>query len=399
MAVGFVAAGTAVAGTTTLTVAWPGSQSAGDIGLLLVETFDAATVVASGWTELASSPVDASGQAHGLHVLYKIAEGSDANVSVSGLVNHAIGKIIVFSGVDNTSPINATSNQSAVVNTDITLPSITTDTDNCAIVHIAGTGRDATSTTTFSNWTNANLASITEVADDTTGTAGGGGFGAAWGILASAGASGTGSCTQATSIIATAITVALKPASSGGEIAGISDITLGAATVSSSGAIAVKGTLSATLGAATLAAEGSLAVSGSGTLARTLDDANLVCTGKLAIAGTVSSTLSPATLTAAGELVTPGGGLLTATLADATVLSSGKLAIGATASIALDALTATGAGHIIIAGTLAATLAPATLVSVGGLPAEESEILASNFIYAEPRQWIIRAVRTRWEIS
>lgn len=215
MAVGFVAAGASAAGTTSLSVAWPGSQSAGDIGLLLIETFNGATVAASGWTELSSSPVESSSFAHALHVLYKIAAGSDSSVSVSGLLNHAIARILVFSGVDGTTPINATAQQAAEIGTSITLPSVTTDVADCAIVHVAGTGRDTTATTTFSAWTNANLASITEVADDTTGTAGGGGFGAAWGILAAAGASGTGACTQAVSIVWTAITVALKPAAGG----------------------------------------------------------------------------------------------------------------------------------------------------------------------------------------
>lgn len=247
MAVAFVSAGTAVAGTTSLTVAWPGSQSSGDIGLLLIETANAATVVASGWTELASSPVESAVSTHGLHVLYKIAAGSDADVSVSGLLNHAIARILVFSGVDGTSPINDTTQQAASTGTSITLPSVTTDASNCAIVHIAGTGRDTTSTAVFSDWANSNLASITEVADDTTGTAGGGGFGAAWGILASAGASGTGSCTQSVSVIWTAITVALKPAAGGGSPQTIS-VTNPSETDSSQSITSAFGALSVSVG-------------------------------------------------------------------------------------------------------------------------------------------------------
>lgn len=215
MTIAFVAAGTAATGTTDLSVAWPGSQSAGDIGLLLVETIHGQTIAPSGWTALSSSPVESPATAHALHVLYKIAAGSDSNASVSGFTNHAIGKIIVFSGVDNTSPINDTTNKAAAVATDITLPSVTTDTADCAIVHVAGSGRDTNSTAQFSGWTNANLASITEIVDELTSVGGGGGLGAAWGILSSAGSSGTGSVTQATTIIGTAITVALKPAAGG----------------------------------------------------------------------------------------------------------------------------------------------------------------------------------------
>lgn len=388
MAIGFVAAGASAAGTTSLTVAWPGSQSAGDIGLLLIETSNGATVVASGWTELSSSPVEASSSSHALHVLYKIAAGSDSDVAVSGLLNHAIARILVFSGVDGTTPINSTAQQAWAVGTEITLPSVTTDAADCAIVHVAGTGRDTNSTTTFSAWANANLASITEVADDVTSTAGGGGFGAAWGILAAAGTSGTGTCTQEASIVWTAITVALKPASSGA-IAGVSSITLSAATSASAGALslsgslaktldsigiastaalAVNGTLAGTLGSATLTASGEQAVTGSGTLNRTLDDANLVGLGKLALAGAIGTTLAPATVSAAGVLVVPGGGSLSATLAGATVAATGNLAIGATASVVLGALTTNGTGQIRISGTLASTLANVTLASAGGVP-------------------------------
>lgn len=345
MAVSFVAAGTAVAGTTTLTVAWPGSQSAGDIGLMLIETANAATVVASGWTELSSSPVESAVSTHGLHVLYKIAAGSDADVSVSGLLNHAIARIIVFSGVDGTSPINATSNQAASITTTITLPVVTTDTADCAIVHVAGTGRDATSTTTFSDWTNANLASITEVADDTTGTAGGGGFGAAWGILASAGSSGTGSCTQATSIVATAITVALKPASSGGSIAGVSSVTLGSATSAATGTLAL-----------------------TGVLAKTLDSSVVASSAKLAVNGVLAATLGDAILAATGVQTTPGSGTLAQTLDSIVVTSSAKLAVNGVLARTLDDSNLVGTAKLALAATTSATLSAATVSAAGGAP-------------------------------
>lgn len=327
MAVGFVAAGTAVAGSTTLTVAWPGSQSAGDIGLMLIETANAATVVASGWTELSTSPVESAASTHGLHVLYKIAAGSDADVSVSGLLNHAIARILVFSGVDGTSPINATSNQAASTTTTITLPSVTTDTADCAIVHVAGTGRDSISTTTFSGWTNANLASITEVADDTTGTGGGGGFGAAWGILASAGASGAGSCTQATSIVCTAITVALKPAGGGAT---------NTDTAAGGGSIAITGSAASALRTHLgIAAASSITITGSAANGiRTLLTA--ASSGSIALTGSEAS-----------GVYTPVGALTSAA-------DSGSISVTGVSAIGKhDYLAAAGSGSITITGSAA----------------------------------------------
>lgn len=216
MAVSFVAAGTFAAGGSTLSVAWP-SHSAGDVGLLLVESaVYGDTVSASGWTEVSASPVGNVAAAHKLSAFYRVAEsGSESNASVGTATNHIAAQILVFSGVDGSTPINATAGSKGATGTSITVPAVTTTVANCAIIHIAGTGRDFSSTTTFDSWANANLTSITEIADGTTGTAGGGGFGAAWGILASAGSSGDGTVTQVSSISWSGITIALAPASSG----------------------------------------------------------------------------------------------------------------------------------------------------------------------------------------
>lgn len=383
MAVGFVAAGTAVAGSTTLTVAWPGSQSAGDIGLLLIETSSAATVVASGWTELSSSPVDDASSTHGLHVLYKAAAGSDANVSVSGLLNHGIARILVFSGVDGTSPINATASQAASVTTTVTLPSVTTDTANCAIVHVAGTGRDTTATTTFSGWTNANLASITEVADDTTGTAGGGGFGAAWGILASAGASGAGSCTQASSITCTAITVALKPAGGGAT---------NTDTAAGGGSLAITGSAAAALrthlGAAASGATAITGVSANGVyttvgaLTSAADSGSIGVTGVSAIgkhnylsaAGSVSVAVTGSAASAAKSLgATAGAGGIALTGSSALAIRA-WLSGAETGSVALTGSSAIG----VKAAPGTGTLDPSTIAAIADAVWGHADAIAAH---------------------
>lgn len=216
MAVAFVGAGSAVASADALSVSWPGSQSAGDIGLLLLETNETDTVSVSGWTELASSPQSNVPNVHKLSVFWKEAAGSDANVSIPDPGNHGIAQILVFSGVDTTAPVNVTVGTSpGVSRTSVTCTGVTTTADGCGVVHIVGTGRDANTTAHFDGWANANLASITEISDVTTGTASGGGFGAAWGIKTTAGATGDCTVTQAISSIYTAITVALEPAGGG----------------------------------------------------------------------------------------------------------------------------------------------------------------------------------------
>lgn len=361
MAVGFVAAGTAVAGTTTLTVAWPGSQSAGDIGLLLVETANAATVVASGWTELSTSPVESAVSTHGLHVLYKIAAGSDADVSVSGLLNHAIARILVFSGVDGTSPINATTQQAADTGTSITLPSVTTDTADCAIVHVAGTGRDATLTAVFSGWTNANLDSITEVADDTTGTSGGGGFGAAWGILASAGASGTGSCTQSVSVVWTAITVALKPASGGSAVTGTIDASeSGSDTASLTGVVRVSGAISAAeTGADAASVSGDVHVAGSLVVSESGADVAAIIGGLVTptTTGTISAIEAGSDTASMSGDVSVRGSISVAEVGADTALLSGDIAISGALSageIGADTAFINGSSAIISTGTMSA---------------------------------------------
>jgi hypothetical protein len=216
VAISFVGAGSAVYSADALSVPWPGTQSAGDVGLLLLETNETDTVSVSGVTELASSPQYFIAQAHRFSVFWVEATGSDANISIPDPGNHGIAQILVFSGVDTTAPINVTVGTSpGVPSTAVTCAGVTTTVDGCGIVHIVGTGRDANSTAQFNSWANANLASITEIADVTTTVAGGGGFGAAWGIKTTAGSTGGCTVTQAVSAIYTTITVALKPAAGG----------------------------------------------------------------------------------------------------------------------------------------------------------------------------------------
>ena len=111
-----------------------------------------------------------------------------------------------------------------------------------------------------------------------------------------------------------AVHFAYRPAATG--IDGTLSATLGAATLTATGALAIAGTLSATLAAATLYAVETLP---GGTLSATLADATLTSTGALAISGSVSATLEDAELYAFESTASEGS--VTVTLGAVTMTS------------------------------------------------------------------------------
>ena len=111
-----------------------------------------------------------------------------------------------------------------------------------------------------------------------------------------------------------ACTFALRPALPA--IDGTLSATLGAATVTATGALAIAGTLSATLAAATLY---SVETIPDGTLSATLGDATLTGTGALAISGSLSATLEDAAIFAFESTASEGS--VTVTLGAVTMTS------------------------------------------------------------------------------
>jgi len=338
MAVDFVAAGTTVASIDALTVTWPGTQSEGDVALLFLETVWTDTVSVSGWTELASSPQGTAAGAHKLSVFRKVVGASESSVSIADPGNHGIAQILVFSGVDTTTPINASSGYSDTsALTALTIPAVTTTEADCAIVHIAGTGRDINSTSNFSGWANTNLTSITEIANATTALANGGGFGAAWGILSTAGSSGDATVTQGAAITWSGITVALTPASGGGGTE---------YTITVSGGATFSGT-------SVISLETNIPISGSIVFTGT----NLVIptyvipvTGNIAYSGTASVTVTNGsteyTITPTGNITYSGTNLV---LTNYTFDVSGTLTLSGTTT-PLNIRTITPDGYILFSG-------------------------------------------------
>ena len=116
MAVAFVAVGTTVSGTgATISVPFPASVTAGHYPLLFVESGNGTTPTApAGWNLIWS---DNAGSASSTDVgatkgyIYelsgKLADGTEGgtSVTVNQTTGHTVGKIIIWSGVDGTTPI------------------------------------------------------------------------------------------------------------------------------------------------------------------------------------------------------------------------------------------------------------------------------------------------------
>lgn len=168
---------------------------AGDVLVAVLEYGTGATsnhATAAGWTELAwHSTVAVTGRTD-LAVMGRIAdgtEGASVDFAITGTVNHASGRMVSIrdhgcSVIGDVAvgdiAFGAAGGADPQTNT---LPGVTVIADSL-ILMVAGSARDVVSTTEFSNWTNANLTSITERMDNMTTTGNGGGYGMATGICA-----------------------------------------------------------------------------------------------------------------------------------------------------------------------------------------------------------------------
>lgn len=218
MAIAFVNAGTWAAGTTSIAPGIPAGMAAGGFMLLAVHTPNQAVTTPTGWTQVTSSPVSTgtANTAGGtrLSLYYRFWQSGDAapTVSVSGgtVTN---GRIFGYSGVDPTTPFDATpvATTLATASTTLTWNGITTVTANCLIFMASARDQDLNNTAAVSGYTNANLTSLTERNDQVVNTGVGGGVAVVDGFKSTAGATGNTTATQ-TSSIAVSLTVALRPA-------------------------------------------------------------------------------------------------------------------------------------------------------------------------------------------
>jgi hypothetical protein len=215
----FVAAGTAIAGTTgALTVVWPALTSSGDLGILVHETSGGSASISapSGWVAFTGSPVvdiaDATGSK--LSVFWRFAQSNaEANVTTTGVADHSLARIYVFRGVrPSIAPGRAaTTDTKLVAAPSITWPSISALAHNSRILYIASRPDDSSATNVFSFFTNANLINTAALGEAGTVSGNGGGFGAFWGTKETPGAAGTATANLSASVTNAMMVLGLEP--------------------------------------------------------------------------------------------------------------------------------------------------------------------------------------------
>lgn len=148
------------------------------------------------------------------------------------------------------------------------------------------------------------------------------------------------------------------------EITGNASITLGAATLSATGTVAVTGAAAITLGTLTASAAGTVSVTGNASI--TLGAAALSATGTVTTpeaTGDADITLDALTLSATGAVDVTGS--TDATLDALTAASTGTVDVSGAADTTLDALTLASAAAVDVIGQADATLGTLTVLATG----------------------------------
>lgn len=191
----FFAAGNPASSTSTIQPAFPADTVAGQLAIALFECVATETVTLDNpaWVEVENSPQASptTSLPSKLTMFWTRLEGSDVAPSTNDPGNHITGQILVFDGVVATGdPWDVTAGDAVEEPASgvVSIPGATTTRIQTLVVAACSQGRDLDSTALFNNWTNASLESITEIADICTTQGNGGGFGAACGVKATAGA-------------------------------------------------------------------------------------------------------------------------------------------------------------------------------------------------------------------
>ncbi len=212
--------GTFTKGAGAITPPYPTGMAANDICLLVAESENEAISLstANGFVEVTNSPqfagTAATNPGNRIAVYWKKTAGGDTAPTVADSGNHQTAQIHCFYNVTasgNPWDITAGGNDAGANDTTGVIPGATTGTANTLVVLIQGDSRDANSTADCSAWTNADLAAITERADNAGNTSLGGGHCMATGEKASAGAYGNTTVTLAGTTYKGAMSIALKP--------------------------------------------------------------------------------------------------------------------------------------------------------------------------------------------
>jgi hypothetical protein len=218
------ASGTYTYGTGAITPPYPTGGSApvaGDVALLAIESENQAISLsaAQGFVELGAQANKAAGSAgvdpaSRMAVYWKRCVGSDTAPTVAAPGDHATAQIHLYSGCKASGDpwnVYAEGNDGAANDQTGVIPGATTTVADCLIVLLCSTSYNASSTTEFGSWTNGNLGSVTERADNCRTTGLGGGHGMATGTKAAAGAYGDTTVALAHTSYKGAMSIALQP--------------------------------------------------------------------------------------------------------------------------------------------------------------------------------------------
>jgi hypothetical protein len=202
-------------------------HSAGDLLLIIMESSDSTTAAgtpdtpADGWAKIYEDTegAGATGVSTGT-IFAKIHDGSEADVTVSGVGNHCSGAMFGVTagthGVVNvaTDIVVGTKSSHGVGTTGLSTSGIAVTADSL-IFHIAFLTDDASDTTNVSNVANANLANILERLDQTGIAGAGGGIGV---TTATCAGTTTGATTwdHDTASISSSVHIGIKPVAAGG---------------------------------------------------------------------------------------------------------------------------------------------------------------------------------------
>lgn len=240
---------TVVQSTGAGSVAWPVGHLADDIGILLVQTSNEAVATPSGWTACPDSPQGAGTAAVAgstrISAFWKRAtSAAEADASVADAGDHIRARILAFRGCETSGSPFDTSAGSALgtADTAVSIPGGTTTGIERLILAIVANGTDGGGNqTTAGGWANSDLTNLTRISTGQSITGLGGGWDAATGEKATAGAFGATTTTLATASLQGKLMLALKPPSGGGGGA----VTEGGIYVAT-GVKAVAGAISAT---------------------------------------------------------------------------------------------------------------------------------------------------------
>jgi hypothetical protein len=206
------------------------SYQLNDIGLLFIETANAATIsVDQGWTQVSSSPQ--SSTATILHLYWKRLSASETGPTATqgGTTNHQCGGIIVIRGcIETGNPWNITNGTiETASDTSVSVPGGTTTIAECLVLAATSDQTDSASAQGTGTPANADLTSVAyTVLNYNTNNGNGGGVVVMKGEKASAGTYGASSMTLVTASDKGLINIALKPPPPSWDYSGAIDLPL-----------------------------------------------------------------------------------------------------------------------------------------------------------------------------